>query len=363
MDQFLSAQEVQTRHHQLGLKENFCVAPFTTLLLEPDGKVGACRQKGSEFPVGNILHQSFEEIWNGAFLKKWRQEFLEGTPKICQTDIKDKQCNLCPSYNMLLEKTDFKIEQVQRPRKIAFNFNGQCNLECTMCHIWQKENGLYDRIDFWNQIDPWIEDLEDVELLSGEPFIQKDTYKLIDLISVKRPQAKWTITTNANWKFNNFIKKKLDKIEVKNIIVSLDATNEEIYKRIRKKGDFQLALRTLLDLKNYEALRLSEQRSRLNIRVNFLFQKENWQDLKNNSDFCRTEGIEGFKTFLYEPFNLSLLSCSEPERIHMLDWYLDHLTPQDLISSFRVIRPLIDSLQKVDKVYFFDRIRCRIKEA
>lgn len=362
MNQFLSAQDVRARHIELGLKENFCVAPFTTLLLEPDGKVGACRQKGSEFPVGNILHQNFEEIWNGPFLKKWRQEFLEGNPKICQTDVKDKQCNLCPSYNTLLKSADFKIEQMQRPLKIAFNFNGHCNLECTMCHIWQKENGLYDRINFWNQIDPWIENLEDVELLSGEPFIQKDTYKLIDLLSIKRPNAKWTITTNANWKFNQFIKEKLDKIEVKNIIVSLDATNEETYQKIRKKGNFQLALKTLRNLKNYEALRLSENRSPLNIKINFLFQIENWQDLKNLSNFCRNENVEGFKTFLYEPFQLSLLSFPEHKRIYILDWYLDNLDPQDLVSSFRVIRPLIDSLPKIEKIYFFDRIKSRMNE-
>ena len=60
---FKSSLEVENYHKQLGYTENFCVAPFTTLLLEPDGSVGACRHKGAEFPVGNILHNSFEEVF------------------------------------------------------------------------------------------------------------------------------------------------------------------------------------------------------------------------------------------------------------------------------------------------------------
>lgn len=317
--------------------------------------MGACRHKGAEFPVGNILHNSFEEIWNGDFIKNWRQEFLNGTPHICKTEVKDRKCHHCPEYNSLLKNAKVALHQVSKPLRLAFNFNGHCNLECKMCHIWQKPNGLYDQIGFWDRLDEWTENLEEVELLSGEPFIQKDTYRLIQLLSVKRPDAIWTITTNANWKLTDVVKAQLDKIKVKNIIVSLDSTNEETYKAIRLNGDFHKAIATLLDLKSYEQSRIVRGLSKLNIKVNFLFQQDNWRELGDVYNFGQQHGVEVFRTFLYEPESLSLLAWPESRRIEILEWYFRHLSLDQILHGTRVVRPLMDSLTPIDKFYFYDK--------
>ena len=315
----------------------------------------ACRHKGAEFPVGNILHQNFEEIWNGDFLKNWRTEFLDGKPKICADEVKFRKCNSCPSYSKLFPKAQVSVHQLKKPSRIAFNFNGHCNLECNMCHIWQKENGLYDKINFWGQIESWIEDLEEVELLSGEPFIQKDTYKLIDFISRNKPDVSWTITTNANWVLTDYIKNKLDKIKIKNIIISLDCVTEQFYKEIGKKGSFNKALTTLRALKGYEISRAAAGLSKLDIKVNFLIQKINWTDLALVEEFSKVEKVDIFRTFLYEPATLSLLTLDESNRVHILDWYFDNMSITSLQSSMRVIRPLIDSLSPLNKIYFYEK--------
>ncbi|MBY0552897.1 radical SAM protein [bacterium] len=360
---FSSSKEVENYHIDSGYSENFCVAPFTTLLLEPDGKVGACRHKGCEFPVGNILENSFDEIWNGDFIKNWRQEFLNGTPVICKTEIKDRKCHHCPEYNSLTKKVkELNVHQSIKPMRLAFNFNGHCNLECQMCHVWQKPNALYDKINFWEKLDFWIENLHEVELLSGEPFIQKDTYKLIDLLSEKKPNAEWTITTNANWKLNDHIKSQLNKIKMKNLIISLDSTRAETYKVIRKKGDFNKALQTMKDLQDYDLWRLSNGLSGLNIRINFLFQQENWQELGDVYNFSKTHQVEVFRTFLYEPTQYSLLSLEETRRTDILEWYFSNLSLQQILNSTRVIRPLIDSLNPVNKFYFYEKYHQLIKD-
>ena len=271
---FESSKDVELYHQSIGFSDKFCIAPFTTLLLEPDGKVGACRHKGCEFPVGNILQNSLDEIWNGKFIQNWRSEFIKGAPRICEKEVKNVKCNHCPSYSSVIDSAEISIVQKKKPIRIAFNFNGHCNLECQMCHIWQKPNGLYDQIKFWDQLPTWIEDLEEVELLSGEPFIQKDTYRLIDFISVQKPLAEWTFTTNANWILNDHIRSKLDKILVKHIIVSLDSLNSENYQIIRKKGDLNKALKTLKALQAYCDDRIRRGLSSVKIRVNFLFQKQ-----------------------------------------------------------------------------------------
>lgn len=354
---FKSSKEVENYHKELGYSDKFCIAPFTTLLLEPDGKVGACRHKGCEFPVGNILHQSFEEIWNGAFIKNWRNEFLTGQPKICSSEVKNVKCNHCPEYSSIIDETQISLHQNKKPLRLAFNFNGHCNLECQMCHIWEKQNGLYDEIKFWDQLDNWITDLEEVELLSGEPFIQKDTYKLIDILSQKRPEARWTVTTNANWKMTDYITDKLDKIKIKHIIVSLDSLNPETYKIIRKKGDLKKALQTLKDLQNYSASRTNRGLEPFLIRVNFLFQKDNWQELGDVYNFSKSEDVTIFRTLVYEPEQYSLLNFDEENRMQILDWYFKNLSLDQLLHSARVIRPLLDSLAPINKFYYFDLYR------
>lgn len=352
---FKSSKEVENYHKELGYSEKFCIAPFTTLQLEPDGKVGACRHKGCEFPVGNILENSFEDIWNGAFIKNWRSEFLNGNPKICKTEVKDIKCNHCPDYSSIIDKTQIEIHQTKKPSRLAFNFNGHCNLECQMCHIWEKQNGLYDQIKFWEQLDFWIDDLQEVELLSGEPFIQKDTYKLIDIISEKKPDAMWTITTNANWILSDYIKDKLDKINLKFLIISLDCVTPEFYTKIRKKGNLEKAINTMRALKAYGIERSNKNLSPLNIKINFLFQRDNWQDLALVSKFGTDEGVAIFRTFLYEPANLSMLTLDEVQRQNILDWYFSNMCASDLKKSMRIIRPLLDSLSTINKAFFYDK--------
>jgi MoaA/NifB/PqqE/SkfB family radical SAM enzyme len=59
-----------------------CRRPWTDLLFHPDGTVQpgcACYA-----PVGNILSDSVEYIWNGNMMKLYRKHVVEGTPyKIC----------------------------------------------------------------------------------------------------------------------------------------------------------------------------------------------------------------------------------------------------------------------------------------
>src|SRR5471030_591488 len=94
--QFSSAQEVLKEFSNLGLSPKFCHVPFVSLILEPDGRVGSCRVKGTEFPVGNLNTHTLEQIWNGPRIRQWRREFLSGDVQMCGTEVRYKGCNTCP---------------------------------------------------------------------------------------------------------------------------------------------------------------------------------------------------------------------------------------------------------------------------
>src|SRR5690606_29665006 len=240
----LETKRVREQIKKLGLDEhNFCLVPFTTIILEPDGQVGMCRQKGSDFPIGNIKENTIEEIWNGEKARKWRREFLTGSPINCETEVRHRRCNHCPENNKLLSDIELNEIQTTPIRKLTANFNGKCNLQCQMCDIWQKPNGLYDEINFWEpakkNIFPY---LKEVDLLSGEPFIQGDTYRLIDEISEVNPDCFWIFTTNAHWKLTPKVKESLNKIKIKNIILSIDSLDKETYHKMRYPGDLNFVL-------------------------------------------------------------------------------------------------------------------------
>lgn len=44
-----------------GLPQHFCIVPFTTIILQPNGNVGICRHKGTEFFIGNIRENTMAE--------------------------------------------------------------------------------------------------------------------------------------------------------------------------------------------------------------------------------------------------------------------------------------------------------------
>lgn len=336
--------------------ETFCVIPFSNIILEPDGKVGMCRQKGSEFPIGNIKKNSISQIWNGPKAREWRREFIDGKPKKCKENISHTHCNMCHSNNDFWKYIQIEEVQTSPILKLTANLNGKCNLKCNMCHIWRKPNDIYNEDNFWipakRDIFPYIKELE---MLSGEPFIQQDTFRLINEVSLVNPDCHWSITTNAHYKLNDYHYKMLDKIKLKNLLISIDSLNPETYSIIRQPGDLKIVLRAIDDFIAYNKTRDSNVGS-INIRFNFLIVKENWRELKQMLDFCRIKDIHPFIAFCYRPSENSLLTFDERTRIEILYHYLDNLSWHELIFSMRVIKPLIDSISKIEKISILEKI-------
>lgn len=350
--------DVRKRIRDKGLDEhNFCLVPFTTIILEPDGQVGICRNKTSDFPIGHITQNSIDEIWNGEKAKKWRREFIEGKPGFCSQEVKHRHCQHCPENNKLLDFIEVSEVQTGPILKLTANFNGKCNLQCQMCDIWQKPNGLYDTINFWEpakkSIFPF---LKEVDLLSGEPFIQGDTYRLIEEISQVNPDCQWTFTTNAHWKLTGKVKDHLNKIKIKNIILSIDSLDKNTYHKIRYPGELDFVLANVNELLAYNQQRLALGLNEIIFVWNFLVQKDNYHEIARAIDYIDQLGILPFITFLYQPSEFSLLTFDSSKRVQILEEMILGMEKDKLLRCMRVITPLIDSMIKIDKAYFLGLI-------
>lgn len=330
-------------------KHSFCVMPFVTIILEPDGQVGICRHKGTKFPFGNLREQSIKEIWETERLQAWRTELITKNPGICKTELIDRKCNLCPEMNKLLPYAEITNTKNPKILRLTANLNGKCNLQCQMCDVWQMPNGYYTEENFWKPArEMFFKEILEADLLSGEPFIQKDTYRLIDEISEVNPACSWTFTTNMHWVLNKKIEDSLNKIKIKNIIISIDSFEEATFAKIRKLGNLNFALKNIDALLEYEKRRINLNLTPLTIRLNFLLQKDNRFELKNVFSYCKSKGIIPFATFLYEPVQFSMLTAPECERIEVLEYYFRELSKEEILLSMRVIRPILKSLEKIN---------------
>jgi cyclic pyranopterin phosphate synthase len=328
--------------------------PFVNLILEPDGSVGFCRQKGTEFTFGNIKDRSIWDLWNCEGVQNWRQEFLSGNVQICKQEIRDRMCNNCSQLNTLQKQLIPQIKMPNRIKRLTANLNGACNLKCQMCNVWKLPNGFYTEENFWRpaslEIFPY---LEEVDMLSGEPFIQADTFRLINSISKINPTCRWSFTTNAHWKLTSKVKDCLNQIDIKNIIISVDSFIPEIYYKVRFPGNLHFVLENINRLIVYNDERISQGLSNLNLALNFLVQKDNWLEVKNVIKFCLTRNIKPFITFLYEPSTFSLLTLPEKEREKILHYYLEELSVMELAHLRRVVMPLINSSRGTRKYEHF----------
>ena len=318
-------------------QEKFCNAPFAQLLLSPTGKVHpCCYHFGVEL---GTCQQSLEEVWNGEKIKKLRQEFLGGDIKTCKSRIKNLNCH--KEFSHLSPHIELSTHQNSPPNRLDLRLNGQCNLECVMCDVWQQPNGLHDDGFIWKEgpskIFPF---LKEVDILGGEPFIQQDTFKLIEGIKASNPDCQFSFITNAQFRNTKKVMSTLKGLFIKRIQISMDAITEKTYQEVRKGGDFGL-----LEKNFKELLKLNTQ-----IIASFCTIRQNWREIPEFYKFCKTHNVHAvLQMAFYDPSQISSLNGLElhemQEIVHSLTSanhdleYIEFLGP--------VLIPLQERIRKI----------------
>lgn len=340
------------------LPKHFCSVPFTTLLLDPAGKVGMCRQHGQLAFIGNIKDNTIMEIWNGEKARKWRREFLDSNIKICDPLIYDRKCNLTENWEQLLPLTEIAEVQTQPFLRLTANLNGRCNLMCQTCKVWEMPNGLYTEENFWGpakkEIFPF---LKYVDMLGGEPFIQADTFRLMDEIYEVNPNCGWDITTNMHWQYKDKIAEKIEKLNFININISMDSLIPEVFNKIRTPGRLDVFMKNLEILLNIR----NTKKPNLTITLNCVVQKDNWTEVGNILDFCAEKNLNPHLFIVRVPFEFSILDYPEQKRTEILDYYLKNMDSSKIANLYRIITPLINSLPPEAKAAYLLDLQTALK--
>lgn len=321
-------------------RDSFCPIPFLQLQLNPRGFVSACCFSG-EHKVGDIQKESLAEIWNGPEMQKWRQEFITGDIKICESAMKNFECH--KMYTHLNSEASLEIIQPNWPRRLDLRLNGKCNLECIMCDVWRQPNGLYDSSQLWSNGPTEIfPHLVEVDMLGGEPFIQRDTFRFIDEVSAVNSTCTWGFITNGSYVFNEKMRSTLDKIKLRHIHISIDGVTKPVYEKIRKNGTFEKTMATVQSFVDYRKARENEGRGFV-LFGSMCVQKDNWNEIGLFLDFCKAHGLNPILQSIIGSGQLSLqeLQSFDFNRI------LDILNPYLETDQRYTVLPVYQEIQRL----------------
>jgi MoaA/NifB/PqqE/SkfB family radical SAM enzyme len=329
-------------------EENFCYLPFVQLLLQPTGAVSPCCWN-QEIVLGRVPQNTLSEIWNGEKIRELRREFIAGKPKACETYMRQIRCH---TFNRGPYTKSIELAEVQTrgPRRLDVRLNGQCNLQCIMCDVWKQPNGLYDDSDFWTrgpqEIFPF---LNEVDVLGGEPFVQADTYRLIDEVSKVNSSCTWAFVTNGNYNVQPILK-RLEKLSIRWFMLSLDSVNPETYAKIRKGGNLKRTMQTIEALAGFNRSLKSSGRA-FDFSLSVCVQKDNWREVVSFFEYCRFVDVRPWLQFAYQPTSVSLLDLPRAERQEATEFFRSLLNPETKHMVETVLLPLEESLKRPEAAH------------
>lgn len=82
-DNVLSTADKNTTQFGLPLSDiQVCPQPFFTMQINPDGKIVPCYQISYPAIMGDVNHQTMQEIWNGEAYRTFRRAMLDGRKQV-----------------------------------------------------------------------------------------------------------------------------------------------------------------------------------------------------------------------------------------------------------------------------------------
>ena len=268
--------------------KTFCMHPFTGLATREDGAIKICCRS---LPIGWIQSNSLEEVWNSEKMLAVRKQILSGEkPDVCRPcfDLEDQGVEslrqrhvngVIPEARINLYPT--ALDQLREDYTMPFEFptmeikiNNLCNLKCRMCNpldstswqdwdvvkpFYEKENnylvptiaklvrkpGQYigpfeDTDHWWESFEKLLPHFRRVEFAGGEPLMDPQHYKILDMLKPYGKNIEIKYATNATtlgitkgrtihdyWPYFRSVA----------VNVSIDGIHD-VYNYIRGNGDF-----------------------------------------------------------------------------------------------------------------------------
>jgi len=312
-----------------------CLAPFNQLYIHSSGEVYPCNflQNNPLFKLGHIQEKTLQEIWEGEEIKSFRKQHLENLPERCKHN---QETFFCYQTNL---RTNFSLD-TQKLKRLDIMLDSRCNLACIMCtNIYDKTGGLRGDF-FWENNDDIFKQIDELELVGGEPVISPYFDRIVKRVSSINPHCNWLITTNAHYKLTPQILDNFKKINLKSLSISLDSLEADIFEKIRTRSTFSLVMDNIQILKKVVP----------KIFINMVIQEDNCDEVIKMYQWCQKEGFSFHPILLLYPDEFSIIKRSDTLN---KEWILNLIKENAILQSkeiFYIIKKAISNLPlKKDK--------------
>jgi len=269
--------------------------PFTGLATREDGAICACCRS---HPVGNIQDNTLEEIWNNDTMQRIRRQVLnDERPSECEPcfsledqgveslrmrhisgKIPEARINLYPN-TVLQEVMPFEIPTME------LKLNNLCNLKCRMCHpmdstswndwsevkeFYKNENNIMyaiveehnlenkphldkfqDNPEWWSSLEKLLPHFRRVEFAGGEPLMDPQHYRILDMLSQYGHQIEIKYATNLSMlgKGSRNIYEYWPKFKSVAVNVSIDGIGDS-YEYVRGNANWDTMIANIKEIQS-----------------------------------------------------------------------------------------------------------------
>lgn len=211
---------------------NFCISPWLNIHVEADGRIRPCCMSTANDKSVNLKQNNLNQIMNSAMLKNIRSLLLKNEkPNSCQNcymleSVGESTLRLASNerYKNLIEDRLAKTSEDGHVSDISLasidiRFSNLCNFRCRTCWA-EASTSWYSEVKFitsdklnYNEVlkpagtpeqmlsflESIIPTLTEVNILGGEPFIEKDHYSFLEkLIEMRRFDIGLRYSTNLS---------------------------------------------------------------------------------------------------------------------------------------------------------------------
>jgi sulfatase maturation enzyme AslB (radical SAM superfamily)/tetratricopeptide (TPR) repeat protein len=280
----------------------FCVVPFTRAAVMPNGDVyPGCCPDWLEFPFGNVLKRSWEEVWNGERARQFRRSAFDGSLRHCRADwcpsMQDVEKGL-PSDDVFRQENLERLyelphgrewkpvfEQAQEvlprgPRQVDLNYDYSCTLKCPSCRLdfVQARGEELEEVRRVHEI-ATREIMRDARKImitgSGDPFgsrvfrgflesFRPEQYPQLQSIALQTNAQLWT---ERAWQRMPGVQ-QLPEVTCG---ISIDAATPETYHYVRQPGRWDKLIENLRFICTIPKLR--------HINLHFVVQESNFREM------------------------------------------------------------------------------------
>jgi len=267
----------------------FCRLPFTEIAIDPAGDVyPACCPDWVAFPLGNLLDQDWEEVWNGDRARAFRESAYDGSLRYCDRNwcphLSDAAAGLrsgvvvpveeraraLEGYSRALRRAGRKRETrlAEGPVHAVLNYDPSCNLRCPSCRneIRQATGRERERILRIHEAaaSGILPRVRSVSLTGvGDPFGGRVFREFLEAYDPRRFPGIRSIHLNTNGQlFSPEMYARMPGLHGLQLStdISIDAATPEVYERLRPPARWDRLvenLRFLRALRNLHCLGIS----------------------------------------------------------------------------------------------------------